>query len=586
MPKHQVTCEDRAVEFKSEGFVVSGGILFCKYCNYRLDYRRKDSLQKHCQSEKHMTRKLGVKTESSLAMLEETLQNSKKVKDSKDEFILDTVEAFIKANIPVEKLDHPAIRAWLNKYVQGSGDLPSANRLRQHYIPAVGEKKRQEIQSELKDSDIFIFCDESTDKNGSCVFNILMRRSTFAPDAKTHLAASVVLDAANAANYANAVLDTLENYSIDRQRVVGIITNSATYMTECVGVVKGLIEGAHHVQCWAHKANSIGSVFEGELEELNTAIVKVKNAFLNTRKIKNKYAQFLSEKYPWSDPDMISLFPSPVCTRWNSWFKSVRYLANRIADVVDFFRSLDDGNAGVRFFHAASAETIQTVKVQAAYVSEICAPVMDLITFLEGSSYPTIHVLAGKLSDIEIKLRHLSEGVLNEVIMRECQMLLPKTQVSVQANLRAAAQSALEKLEQCQSQDPAKDIVEAIGALFDPRNAPKNRSAAQLVALQRNVPFLSKVQAQQFLEGHTIFLNAIKEQLKGEDCVEVDVQGILNGLKLSHRDYACAALRAIWIPCSNAASERSFLNYSLVVTDKRRRLTAANAETLTMVSFE
>lgn len=139
MPKHQVTCEDRAIEFQSEGFVVSGGILFCKYCNYRLDYRRKDSLQKHCQSEKHLMRKFGKSTESRLATVEETLQNSKKVKDSKDEFILDTVEAFIKANIPVEKLDHPAIRAWLNKYVQGSGDLPSANRLRQHYIPAEEE---------------------------------------------------------------------------------------------------------------------------------------------------------------------------------------------------------------------------------------------------------------------------------------------------------------------------------------------------------------------------------------------------------------------------------------------------------------
>lgn len=414
-----------------------------------------------------------------------------------------------------------------------------------------------------------------------------MRRSTFAQDAKTHLAASVVLDAANAANCANAVLDTLENYSIDRQRVVGIVTNAATYMTECVGMVKGLMEGAHHVQCWAHKANSIGSIFEGELEELSTAVVKVKNAFLNTRKIKNKYAQFLSEKYTWSDPDMVSLFPSsPVCTRWSSWFKSVQYLSNHLVDIVEFFRSLEDGNAGVKFFHTASAETVHTMKAQAAYVSEMCPPLMDLITFLEGSSCPTIHVLAGKLSDIEIKLRHLSEGVFSEVITAECHMLLPKTQVSVKAKLRAAAQSALEKLEQYKSQDPAKDIVEAIGALFDPRNASKNRSPAQFVALQRNVPFVSKVQTQQFLEGHTIFLNAIKEQLKGEDCVEVDVQGILNGLKLSHRDYACAALHAIWIPCSNTVSERSFLNYSLVVTDKRRRLTAANAETLTMVSFE
>ncbi|XP_066480385.1 phosphatidylinositol N-acetylglucosaminyltransferase subunit C isoform X2 [Tiliqua scincoides] len=586
MPKHPVTCDSRAAEFRSEGFIVasSGGNLFCKYCNFCLDYKRKDSLQKHCKSQTHVARKSGNFTAARLATLEETVDNVWKVEDSKEEFILDTIEAFVDANIPIEKLDHPAIRAWLSKYVPASGDLPLANWLRQYYIPVVGEKKRQEIQADLKDSDIFLLCDEATDKSGNCVFNVLIRPSIVANYANAHLAESVVLDAANSANCANAVLDTLQKYSIDRQRVVGIVTDSARYMTKCVETVKELIDNVQHVQCWAHKASSIGSVFEDKLDELNTVVIKVKHAFLNIRK--SNYIQFLSEKYQGSNPDLISLFPSPVCTRWNSWFKSVRYLSNHIEDVVEFFKSLEDGNTSVKFFNAASAATIQTIKVQAVYVSDICLPLMDLITFLEGSSYPTIHVLAGKLSDIEIKLGLLTEGVFSERTVHECQKLPSEANASVQAKLKTAAKSALETLQQLRSQDPAKGVVDSVGALFDPRNAPKKKSVPELAALQMSVPFIKYVQKLHFLEGHTAFLEAIKEQLKGEDCVSVDVQGILNGLKLSHREYACAALRAIWMPCSNAACERSFSKYSLVVSDRRRRLMAANAEALTMVAFE
>lgn len=585
MPKHPVTCGSRAAEFRSEGFVVasSGGVLFCKHCNFCLDYKRKDSLQKHCKSQTHVARKSGNITAARLATLEETLDNGWKIKDSTMEFILDTVEAFVEANIPVDKLDHPAMRAWLSKYVQGSGDLPLADCLRQYYIPVVGEKKRQEIQADLKDSDIFLLCDETTDKNERCVFNVIIRPSTITDDANTHLAASVVLDAANSADCATAVLDTLQKYSIDCQRVIGIVTDSAEYMTKCVETVKEFLDDVQHVHCWAHKAGNIGSVFEDELDELNTTVVKVKNAFLNTRK--SNYVQFLNEKYQGSDLDMISLFPSPVCRRWNSWFESVTYLSNHIEDVVEFFKSLDD-NTGVKCFNTVSAATIQTIKVQAVYVSDICPPLMDLITFLEGSSYPTIHALAGKLSDLEVKLGLLTEGVFSERTVSECQMLPSEAKASVQAKLKAAAKSALEKLQLLRSQDPAKEVVESVGALFDPRNAPRKKSAPELTALQMKVPFIKDVQTQHFLEGHAAFLGVIREQLKGEDCVAVDVQSILNELKLSHREYACAALRAIWMPCSNAFSERSFSKCSLVVTDRRRSLMAANAESLTMVTFE
>ena len=40
--------------------------------------------------------------------------------------------------------------------------------------------------------------------------------------------------------------------------------DSARYMTKCAQTLQGLIEELNHVQCWAHKFNLAGNVFEME----------------------------------------------------------------------------------------------------------------------------------------------------------------------------------------------------------------------------------------------------------------------------------------------------------------------------------
>lgn len=54
------------------------------------------------------------------------------------ELAVDLAETLIKANIPVEKLDHPAMRDFLERRVPGAGAIPSANSVRQWYLPTVG----------------------------------------------------------------------------------------------------------------------------------------------------------------------------------------------------------------------------------------------------------------------------------------------------------------------------------------------------------------------------------------------------------------------------------------------------------------
>lgn len=122
MPRTQVSIQAREIEFMKDGFVITDKkkeIMMCSYCNVRIDWKRKDTCDKHCQeSGVHKRKKLeaGKKRQQTL---EHTFQQAKKSKDDKQEFIMDTCSAFLKANIPLEKIDNPHLGAWMNKYIRG-----------------------------------------------------------------------------------------------------------------------------------------------------------------------------------------------------------------------------------------------------------------------------------------------------------------------------------------------------------------------------------------------------------------------------------------------------------------------------------
>lgn len=48
-----------------------------------------------------------------------TIPNVKKAKVDRSEFILATTKMFLEANIPLEKVDLPSFRVWMNKYIEG-----------------------------------------------------------------------------------------------------------------------------------------------------------------------------------------------------------------------------------------------------------------------------------------------------------------------------------------------------------------------------------------------------------------------------------------------------------------------------------
>nr|CAD7202041.1 unnamed protein product [Timema douglasi] len=271
------------------------------------------------------------------------------------------------ANIPIEKMDHPAIKSWMGKYVRGSGDLPSANQLRREYVPRCGEAVKAEIKAHLVGKPVVIFCDETTDRNGNCVFAVLGILEGGVTQ-QLYLGSCSYLDAANSTNCVREILDTVHELDISYSSVFGICTDSALH----------------------DFAN---------LRDLNNVVAKLKGIFRNARELKRQYKLHLEENFPLLPPN---LYPIPVLTRWSSWFNSVEYISSYLTAIHSFLEEKKDSLSpqGQSLLELLTPDFLNSVEVQAVFVCENCAvitnPIVELQIAFASMGFVAFY-LAGKL---------------------------------------------------------------------------------------------------------------------------------------------------------------------------------------------
>lgn len=121
-----VTVHSRANDYSHEGMYVFDRIkkiMMCRFCNSRVNWERKSVIDLHCNSNNHKVQKQKCQTENSSKKKQMTVSDSfdkaTKLKDDREKFIKSTVTAFLKANIPLHKLDCPYIRKWISEYLPG-----------------------------------------------------------------------------------------------------------------------------------------------------------------------------------------------------------------------------------------------------------------------------------------------------------------------------------------------------------------------------------------------------------------------------------------------------------------------------------
>ncbi|OXB65220.1 hypothetical protein ASZ78_014885 [Callipepla squamata] len=60
----------------------------------------------------------------------------------------DFVKMCLEANIPLEKADHPSVRAFLSRYVKNGSSIPKSEQLRKAYLPDGYDNENQLINTE------------------------------------------------------------------------------------------------------------------------------------------------------------------------------------------------------------------------------------------------------------------------------------------------------------------------------------------------------------------------------------------------------------------------------------------------------
>lgn len=310
----------------------------------------------------------------------------------------------------MEKIDNPAVRAWLEKHVKGAGDIPSASHIRREYVPRVGEAVKLEIKEKLHEKPVIIYCDETTDRKGNCVFAVLLGTIEGTSTQQLYLGSCTYLETANSTNCVRAILDTIRDMNIEYSNVYGICSDSAPYMIACSRTLKTVF-GDQFIAftCWCHKPNLIGEIWQGTLKELNGVVAKLKNIFRNSRKLKREYKMHLAEHFPELPPN---LFPIPVLTRWSSWFQSVEYLSVYFPAVKSFLHSKNEGLSpqGQALKELMTPSFFSTICIQAAFVNDNSSLMTGPILDFQKKSAPVSHLLYGRLQSLLSKCDVVGKG--------------------------------------------------------------------------------------------------------------------------------------------------------------------------------
>ncbi|KAJ8894255.1 hypothetical protein PR048_006867 [Dryococelus australis] len=258
----------------------------------------------------------------------------------------------------------------METYIEGSGDLPKAETLRQNYVP--------EIQAQHSEHTFFVgkkvavICDEIT-----------LRKGVRAPEQQDLAFGSAkILSNAPGTECSRALLDTFIKYEINYNNIVCLVNDRACNMTKCVNS----LELSHQNICY-------------------TSSVRIINS------ISFNYINFLKEKYP-RNKTKHSRFPSPVLTRRNSCFLAVKYVQEFLQDLVQYCCTLGDF-CGSHIFHQFVTIS-KVIHCQASFLVEHYQQVTSDVVEFESSKKPLSHNLCRKVNHLKNCFELSADGIVGD----------------------------------------------------------------------------------------------------------------------------------------------------------------------------
>ena len=224
--------------------------MFCIYCDKSVEWKYKSTIDSHIKGNKHIANKK-VYEERQKTSQQSTLQSSLRAAESKKAVVENLVEAFLGADIPLQKIDQ--LIPFFKKYLKEGGAIPKAPTLRQNYLPSVFEKHIAFLKLLFDSTPISIIIDESLDSCARSVVNTIFVYCNF-----TKLVSVDFLNRVNNSTMSQTLFYILTNYNIYFNKPILFLSDSAAYMKKCYrDVLKPVMPKLIHAPCCAHILNLI-----------------------------------------------------------------------------------------------------------------------------------------------------------------------------------------------------------------------------------------------------------------------------------------------------------------------------------------
>jgi hypothetical protein len=226
----------------------------CRFCDHSINFQTKNTITAHIGSKTHIRNKK-EKKEQQMKKRQPTIQTILNASEIKKTVINNLVNAFVAADIPLEKIDK--LQNWLHENCIEGGSIPKSDALRRNYLPNLFEDHANQLKEYFRGRRVSIIIDETTDSKARSVVNIL-----FSYNGITKLVHVDYLESVNNCTIGQLLIQTLVQWEIPFDLPQLIASDSAAYMKKSYrDVLKPLMPQLIHLPCLAHILNLIGLVY-------------------------------------------------------------------------------------------------------------------------------------------------------------------------------------------------------------------------------------------------------------------------------------------------------------------------------------
>ncbi|GBC10065.1 hypothetical protein RclHR1_09300012 [Rhizophagus clarus] len=338
-PTSTVTAASHAREFPEDFFVDNGKLMYC-FCDHSINFQTKNTITAHIGSKTHLRNKK-EKKEQQIKKRQPTIQTILNASEIKKTVINNLVDAFVTADIPLEKIDK--LQNWLRENCNEGGFIPTSVALRHDYLPKLFEDHVNQLKEYFCGKRVSIIVDETTDY-------------------------------------------------------------SAAYMKKCYrDVLKPLMPQLIHLPCLAHILNLIGEAWVSinYFQDVHQLLANIKQTFVYSKSRKVRYKSYL-QRQGVSNPKNI---PLSNTTRWNTWFRMAFHVYQNLDYIRGFYNEESKENSTPMIEKINSAFTDQQIngriEIYLAFIQENAQQFVADLDFFQQENKPIFPFIEQRLQQLE-----------------------------------------------------------------------------------------------------------------------------------------------------------------------------------------